>query len=137
VTVAETAEEGAAQARTGASTPTRDDEAARTPPPSSGAEEGDRAPTPPPVEERRAPTRPRGESPSPKGSLGQGKGPVIPVTWAGGSAEGEEAQATSDDEVEEIQGRSQDGRQHVLCGANAGTTLSVMKSSPRPRRRPE
>jgi len=33
VTAAETAEEGPAQARTGASTPTRGDEAARTPPP--------------------------------------------------------------------------------------------------------
>ena len=74
-------------------------------PPSSVAEEGDRAPTPPPAEERRCPTPPRAKTSSPKGSSGRGNGPVIPVTTAGGSAEGEEAQATSDDEVEEIQGR--------------------------------
>jgi hypothetical protein len=102
VTAAETAEEGVAQARTGVSTPARDDEATKTPPLSSGAEEGDRAPTPLPVEERRAPIPPREEASSPKGSPGQGKGPVIPVTMAGGSVEGEEAQTTSDDEVEEI-----------------------------------
>ena len=120
VTAAETAEEGPAQARTGASTPARDDEATRTPPPSSVAEEGDRAPTPPPAEERRAPTPPREEASSPKGSPGRGKGPVIPVTTAGGSAEGEEAQATSDDKMEEIQGRPQDGRQHVFVWRQRG-----------------
>ncbi|XP_021321316.1 uncharacterized protein KIAA2012-like [Sorghum bicolor] len=59
VTVAETVEEDSAQARIRASTSVRDDEAARTPPPSSVAEEGDRAPTPLPAEERRAPTPPR------------------------------------------------------------------------------
>ena len=120
VTAAETAEEGPAQARTGASTPARDDEAARTPSPSSVAEEGDKAPTPPPAEGRRAPTPPREEASSPKGSPGRGKGPVIPVTTAGGSAEGEKAQATSDDEVEEIQGRPQDGRQHVYVWRQHG-----------------
>jgi hypothetical protein len=56
VSVAETVEEVPAQARTGMSTPTRDDEAMRTPLPSRVAEEGDRAPTPPPAEERRAAT---------------------------------------------------------------------------------
>ena len=38
---------------------------------------------------------------------------MIPVNMAGGSREGAEAQAASDDEVEEIQGRPHDGRQHV------------------------
>jgi len=37
----------------------------------------------------------------------------MPAATAGGSAEGEETQTTSDDEVEEIQGRRLDGRQHV------------------------
>jgi len=120
VTAAEAAEADPAQARTRASTPARDDGAARTPPPSSVAEEEDRAPTPPPAEERRTPTPPREEASSPKGSPGRGKGPVIPVTTAGGSAEAEEAQATSDDEVEEIQGRPQDGRQHVYVWRRRG-----------------
>ncbi|XP_021321722.1 flocculation protein FLO11-like [Sorghum bicolor] len=102
VTATETTEEDPAPARTGASTLTMDDEAARTPPPSSVAEEGDRAPTPPPAEETRAPTLARAEASSPKGSPSRGKDPLIPVTMAGGSTEGEEAQATSDDEVEEI-----------------------------------
>ena len=105
VTVAETAEDVPAQTRTGASTPTRDDEAARTP-----------SPTSPPAGERRTPTPPRAEASSPKGSPSRGKGPVIPVTTAEGSAEGEETQAASDDEVEEIQGRPHDGRQHVYVG---------------------
>jgi len=70
-------------------------------PPSSVTEEGDRAPTPPP-DEKRAPTPPRAETSSPKGSPSRGKGPVIPMTTTGGSTEGEETQAASDDEVEEI-----------------------------------
>jgi len=119
VIAAETAEEDPAQARTGVSTPARD-EAARTPPPSSVAEEGDRAPTPPPAEERRAPTPPQTETSSPKGSPGRDKGLVIPVTMVGGSAEGEETQAASDDEVEEIQGRPHDGRQHVYVWRQRG-----------------
>jgi len=109
VTVAETAEDVPAQTRTGASTPTRDDEAARTP-----------SPTSPPAGERRTPTPPRAEASSPKGSPSRGKGPVIPVTTAGGSAEGEETQAASDDEVEEIQGRPHDGLQHVYVWRQRG-----------------
>ena len=35
------------------------------------------------------------------------------ATMAGGNGEVEESQAASDDEVEEIQGHPQDGRQHV------------------------
>ena len=119
-TVAETVEEDPAQARTGASTPTRDDEAARTPPPSNVAEEGDKVPTPPPAEEGRAPTPAPAESSSPKGSPSRGKGPLIPITTAGGSAEGEEAQAASHDEVEEIQGRPHDSRQHVYVWRQRG-----------------
>ena len=107
VTVAESAEEHPTPTGTGASTPARDDEAARMPPPSSVAEEEDRAPTPPPAEERRVPTPPRAETSSPKGSPGRDKGPVIPVTTTGGSAEGEETQAASDDEVETIQGEDE------------------------------
>jgi len=109
VTVAKTVEQDPAQARTGGSTLTRGDEAARMPPPSSVAEEGDRALTPPPAEER-TPTPPRAEASSPEGSPGRGKGPLIPITMAGGSAEGEEAPAASDNEVEEIQGHPHDGR---------------------------
>jgi len=120
VTVAETAEEDPAQVKTGASTPTRGDEAARTPPPSSVAEEGDKVPTPPLAEEERVPTSAPAEASTPKGSPSRGKGPLIPVTMAGGSAEGEEAQAASDDEVEEIQGRPHDGRQHVYVWRQRG-----------------
>ena len=77
VSAVETAEKDPAQARTGASTPTRDDEAVRKPPTSSVVEEGDRAPTPPPAEERRDPTPPRAEASLLKGSPGRNKGPVI------------------------------------------------------------
>jgi len=45
---------------------------------------------------------------------------VIPVTVAGGSTEGEETQAAFDDEVEEIQGRPHDGRQHVYVWHQRG-----------------
>jgi hypothetical protein len=45
---------------------------------------------------------------------------LIPATTAGGSAAGEEAQATSDDEMEEIQGRPHDGRQHVYVWRQRG-----------------
>jgi len=119
-TVAETVEEVPAQTMAGRSTRTRGDDAARAPPPSSVAEEGDKAPTPPPAEERRTPTLPRaGASPS-KGSPGRVREPLIPVTPAGGSAEGEEAPAASDDEVEEIQEHPHDGRQHVYVWRQHG-----------------
>jgi len=120
VSAAETAEEDLAQVRTRASTPARDDEAARMPPPCSVTEEGDRGLIPSPTEERRAPTPPRAEASSPKGSPGQDKGLVIPVTTAGGSAEGEETQAASNDEVEEIQGRPHDGRHSVYVWRQCG-----------------
>jgi len=42
------------------------------------------------------------------------------ATTARGSAEGEETQAASDNEVEEIQGRPQDGRQHVYVWRQHG-----------------
>jgi len=120
VTVAETAEEHPAPASTRAGTPTRDGEAARMPPPSSVAEEEDRAPTPPPAKEGRVPTPPRAEASSPKDSSGLDQGRVMPATTAGGSAEGEETRTASDDEVEEIQGRPQDGRQHVYVWCQRG-----------------
>ena len=113
VTVAETAEEHPALTRARAGTPTRDGEAARTTPPSNVVEEEDRAPTPPLAEEGRVPTLPRAEASSPVGSPGLDQGPVMPATTAEGSAEGEETRTASDDEVEEIQGRPQDGRQHI------------------------
>ena len=102
VSVVETTEEDSAQDKTGASTPTRGGEDARTPPPSSVAEEGDRVPTPPPAEGERGPTLTLAEASTPEGSPSRGKGHLILVTTAGGSTEGEEAQATFDDEVEEI-----------------------------------
>jgi len=120
VAVAATAEEDPAQDNARASTPTRGDEIAGTPPLSSVVEEGDKVPTPPPAEEERAPTPSPVEASTPEGSPSQGKGPMIPVTGAGGSAEGEEAEAASDDEVEEIQGRPQDGRQHVYVWRQRG-----------------
>ena len=55
-----------------------------------------------------------------KGSPGRGKEPLIPVTPAGGNIEGEEAPAASNDEVEEIQGRPHDGRQHVYVWRQRG-----------------
>ena len=120
VTMAESAEEHPAPARTGVSTPARDDAAARTPHRSSLVEEEDRALTPPPDEERRVSTPPRAEASSPKGSTGRDKGLVIPVTIAGGSAGGEETQAASNDKVEKIQGRPHDGRQHVYVWRQHG-----------------
>ena len=42
------------------------------------------------------------------------------MTTARGSAEGEETRAASDDEVEEIQGRPHDGRQHVYVWRQRG-----------------
>ena len=45
---------------------------------------------------------------------------MIPITMAGGSTEGEEARAASDDEVEEIQGRPHDGHQHVYVRRQRG-----------------
>jgi len=37
----------------------------------------------------------------------------MPATTTSGNAANEETQAASDDEVEEIEGRPHDGRQHV------------------------
>jgi len=44
----------------------------------------------------------------------------MPATTAGGSAEDEETRTASNDEVEEIQGRPQDGRQHVYVWRQRG-----------------
>ena len=44
----------------------------------------------------------------------------MPTTAAGGSAGNEEPRAASDDDVEEIQGRPRDGRQHVYVWRQRG-----------------
>ena len=44
----------------------------------------------------------------------------MPATTAGGSATNEETRAASNDEVEEIQGRPRDGRQHVYVWHQRG-----------------
>ena len=114
------AEEDPAQDKARTSTPTRGNETAGTPPPSSVVEEEDKVPSPPPAEEERNPTPAPAEASTLEGSPSRGKGPMIPITVAGRSVEGEEAQAASDDEVEEIQGRPHDGRQHVYVWRQHG-----------------
>jgi len=74
----------------------------------------------PPAEEERTPTLAPAEASTLEGSPSRGKGPMMPVTVAGGSAKGEEAQAASDDEVEEIQACPRDGRQHVYVWRQCG-----------------
>jgi len=98
----EVADEDPARGRAGASTPTRGDATAGTPPPSSVVEEGHEIPSPALVEEGKVPSPTLAVAPTLEGSPNRGKGPMIPVTVAGGSTEGEKAQAASDDEVEEI-----------------------------------
>ena len=90
------------------------------PPPSNAIEEEGRAPTPPPVEGREVPAPPRAGATSTAGSPGLVQGPVMPATTTGGDAAGEETQAASDDEVEEIEGRPRDGRQHVYVWRQRG-----------------
>ena len=119
-TAAESAEEHLASAKAAASTLTRDEEATRMPPPSNVVEEENRAPTPPPAEERGVPTPPRVGASLPAGSPSLDQGPVMPATAAGGSAANEETQAASDDDVEEIEGRPRDGRQHVYVWCQRG-----------------
>jgi len=104
MTAAESAVEQPPLANTQANAPVGDEEAARVPPPSSAAEEEDRVLSPPPAKERRVPTPPRAGASSPANSPGRDQGLVMPATVARGSAEGEETQTASDDEVEEIQG---------------------------------
>ena len=91
VATAEVAEENPAQDKVRASTPTIGDETARTPPPSSALVEEDKVPSPSLAEEERAPTPAPAEASTLEGSPSRGKGPMIPVTMAGGSTEGEEA----------------------------------------------
>ena len=106
-------DEDLARDRAEASAPMRGDETAWTRPPSSVEEGENKAPSPALVEEDRAPSPAPVETPMQEGAPDQGKGPIIPITMVLGSVEGEEAQAVSDDEVEEIQGRPRDGRQHI------------------------
>ena len=102
VATTEVADEDPARGWAGVSTPTRGDATVGTPPPSSVAEEGHEIPSPAPVEEGKAPSPTPAVTPTQEGSPNRGKGPMIPVTVAGGSTKGGEAQATSNDEVEEI-----------------------------------
>ena len=118
-TAATSAEEHPAPASATASTPTRNEEAARTPPLSKIVEKESRAPTLL-AEERGVPTPLRAGASSPVGSPGMDQGPMMPATAAGGSAANEETQTASDDDVEEIQGRPRDGRQHVYVWRKRG-----------------
>ena len=103
-----------------ASTLTRGDGTTRTPPPSSVVEGENKASSPTPVEEDRAPSLAPVEAPTQECAPDRGKGPMIPVTVVGGSAEGEEAQAASDNKVEEIQRHPCDGRQHIYVWRQHG-----------------
>ena len=87
-----------------ANAPSRDEGATATPPLSSRAEEENKAPSPTRVEEPPA---------AMEGALDIGKGPMMSSTMVGRSAEGEGAQADSDNEVEKIQGHPHDGRQPI------------------------
>ena len=116
----EVAEEDPAQYKAGASTPTKGNETAGTHSPSSMVEEENKVPSPPSAEQERDPTPALVEGSMLEGSPSRGKGPMIPVTMAGGNREGEEAQAASDDEVEEIQGRPHNGRQQVYVSRQRG-----------------
>ena len=64
-----------------------------TPPPGSRAEEENKAPSPARLEE------PPVEAAAPEGTPDLGKGPMMSLTMVGRSAEGERAQADSDNEV--------------------------------------
>ena len=97
--------------------PTRAEEA----PPAGSTEEEGRSPTPPPAGGSKVPTPPRAGTSSAAGSPGLVRGPVIPgTTTGGGAAQEEETRAASDDEVEEIEGRPRDGRQHVYVWRQRG-----------------
>ena len=92
---------------TAASTLTREEVTAATPPLSRGAEGGNRAPSSAQVEE---PFVKAGTQPN---ALHPGKRPMATSAMVGRSTQDEETQASSDDEVEEIQGHPRDGRQHI------------------------
>jgi hypothetical protein len=92
----------------------RDGGTAGTPPPSSVVEEENRSPSPARVEEPSVEVSTQEDAPD------HGKGPLIPSTVVGGSAEGGGTQAVSDDEVEEIQGHPHDGRQHIYVWRQRG-----------------
>ena len=66
-----------------------------------------RAPSPTQVEE------PQVETAAPEGTPNLSRRPMMSLAMVVRSAEGEGTQADSDDEVEEIQGRPHDGRQHI------------------------
>ena len=55
-----------------------------------------------------------------EGAPDLGKGPMMPSTMVGRSAEGEGTQADSDNKVEEIQGHPRDGRQYIYVWCQRG-----------------
>jgi len=132
--VVETTEEHPAPVRTGAVTPMRDGESARTPPPSSVAEE-DRAPTPPPAEEGKVPTPPQAEASSPKDSPGLDQGPVMAATMAGVVQRAKGPRRPPMMKWRRSRVVPKMVASTFMCGANVGTISLVMKNSRR-RRRP-
>jgi len=90
VAAVEVAEENPVQDKARAGTPIWGDETAGTPPASSAVEEEDKVSSPSPAEER-APTPAPAEATTLEGSHSWGKGPMIPVTVAGGSTKDEKA----------------------------------------------
>jgi len=78
------------------------------------AEEGVRAPSPAHVEE------PSDEPMTPPDVRDRGKGPMTSSAMVGKSAQGEEGQAGSEEEVEEIQGHPRDRSQHIYVWRQRG-----------------
>ena len=97
-----------------ATSPTREEVLAGAPPPSSAPEEMARAPSPALMEE------PSGQPVTPPDIPDRGKGPMAPSAMVGRSTRDEEAQASSEKEVEEIQGHPRDGRQHIYVWRQRG-----------------
>jgi len=113
-TVEEVATNTPTRAETNATVPTREEGATTTPPRSSGAGEEIRAPSPARVEE------PPVEARAPEGTPGLGKSLMTSSAMVERGTQGEETQASSNDEVEEIQGRPHDGRQHIYVWRQRG-----------------
>jgi hypothetical protein len=110
-TATQTVEEVTADAPTreeiDAAVPTREESAVGAPPLSSEVEEEVRPSSLAQVGEPSAEVR------APDNALDLGKGPMTSSAMVGWSAQGEEAQADSKDEEEEIQGHPHDGHQHI------------------------
>ena len=113
-TIEEVTADAPTREETNAAVPTREEGTAATPPPSSGAQDEVSAPSPAQLEE------PSVEARAPDDAPDLGKGPMASSVMVGRSAQGEEAQANSEDEVEEIQGCPRDGRQHIYVWRQRG-----------------